>query len=199
MSRSIIAGAACALCLAASPAAAEPFQNFIDMCLDTNLDRQAAGSMAKANGWIPLSLEGMDLGEDSLRDPVLYLSADPATVSDKSVWDIEMLMTGWGGGQEIFGIPGVRMDACVVMSESSDPATLRSRLQDWLDVEPVMLDGEEAWVFSRDGAGFRSEAALMDLGEEELPRLARDKKVFMAALIPEDGMAGLMLAIFRAD
>ncbi len=199
MSRRIIAGAACALWVSASAAAAEPFQSWIDMCLNTNLDLQAAGALAKADGWTPLSVEDMDLGEDNLQDPVLYLSADPATLTDKSVRDVEMLLTGWGRGEEIFGVPGVRMDACVVMSEASDAATLRSRLQDWLGIESTMLDGEETWVFSRNGAGFRSEAALMSLAEDELPRLAREKKVFVAALIPEDGMSGLMLAILRAD
>lgn len=199
MSRRIIAGAACALWVSASAAAAEPFQSWVDMCLNTNLDLQAAGALAKADGWTPLSVEDMDLGEDNLQDPVLYLSADPATLTDKSVRDVEMLLTGWGRGEEIFGVPGVRMDACVVMSEASDAATLRSRLQDWLGIESTMLDGAEAWVFSRNGAGFRSEAALMSLAEDELPRLAREKKVFVAALIPEDGMSGLMLAILRAD
>lgn len=200
MARLIIACATCALWLSASPGAAEPFRNYVDLCLDTQADRHAAGAKAKAAGWTALPAGTIDFGDQAFQDPAMYLSVDPASFSDKGPpADFDILMTGWGSGEQNFGAPDVRVDACVIMSESVDAATLRSRLQDWLGIEPTDLDGEEAWVFSRDGAGFRSEAALMDMDEAELPRIASERKVFIAAIIPAAEMTGIMLAIFRPE
>lgn len=199
MSRWTIAAAACALWLSAGPVAAEPFQNYIDLCLETQANRLEAGAKAKAAGWYLIPAGSIDLGDETFRDPALYMNVDPADLTDKGEpADFDVLMTGWGAG-EVFGVSGVRVDACMIMSDSTDAATLRSQLQTWLNIEPFDLDGEEAWLFSREGSGFRSEAALMDLEESELPRIAREKKVFIAAVIPAEDMSGLMLAIFRGD
>ena len=129
MYRSIIAGAAASLWLAASPVAAEPFQNFVNMCIETNLDRQAAGGMAKAAGWIALPAQDMGFEDDGFVDPAIYSSIDPDSVSDKTVGDFELLLTGWGSGEVAFDFPGVRMDVCAVMAEAGDAASLTSRME----------------------------------------------------------------------
>ena len=110
MFRSIIAGAVCALGLAASPAAAEPFQSFLDMCLDTNADRQAAIAVAKAAGWYSMTPEALDMESDELQEPTLHLSIDPAQMSDKGPHaDMDMLVPGWAGEAWDNGFDGVRM------------------------------------------------------------------------------------------
>jgi hypothetical protein len=198
MSRSIMAGAACALWLAAGPAAADPFQTFFDICIGTNADREAAGARAKAAGWYRMPMEGMERGEEDFRDTVVYLSIDPAEAGDKGPpEDFEILITGWGTGEEVFDIAGVRVDACVVMSASDDLPGLRSRVADRLGFPIMVLGDEEGWVFSREGTGFRSEADLMLLDESELPRIARERKLYMLGAMLEDGMAALMLGAVR--
>lgn len=200
MFRLSIAGGACALLLSASPVAAEPFQNFVDMCIETNLDRQAAGAVAKAAGWVALPAEDMGFEEDDLLDPAAYSSVDPALISDKTTLDdMELLLTGWGGGEVAFDIPGVRMDVCAVMAGSGDVGTLTALMGDRLGFPRINLGGEEIWVFSREGAGFRSEDALMSLDEAELPRIAREKKLYLVGVIAEEDMAGLLMAAIRPN
>lgn len=200
MSRLTIAAAAGAIWLAASPVAAEPFRNFVDMCIETNLDRQAAGAVAKAAGWVVLPAEAMGFEDDGILDPAAYSNIDPARISDKAAVDqLELLLTGWGSGEVAFDFPGVRMDICAVMAGSGDVETLTARVGEHLGLPRINLDGEELWVFSREGATFRSEAALMELDESELPRIAREKKLFVVGVIAEDDMIGLLMAAVRAD
>jgi hypothetical protein len=198
MSRLTIAGAACALWLAAWPAAAEPFRTFVDMCLDTNADRQVAGSKAKAANWHSMPAEVVESFGDDMRDPAAFLSVDPAEIGAKGPpADLEVLVTGWGAGEETFGVDGVLIDACVVMAISGDRSSLMARLQEWLGTPPVDIDGEPAFVFSRQGSGFRDESALTDLDDSEIPRIARERKVYMAGVIEEEGMVGLLLGALR--
>jgi len=200
MSRLSFAGAACALWLAASPAAAEPFANFEAMCLGTNADRQAAVAAAKDAGWVVMPPEMMEQGEEDFRDTQVYLSADPFTASDKGPpADLEMLITGWGSGEEVFGIGGVRVDACVVMSLFGERPDLEAVVTERLGFSPVNLGDQEGWVFSREGSSFRSEAHLMELDESELPRIARERKLYMLGVLNEDGMSGLMLGAVRPE
>ena len=201
MFRSIIAGAVCALALAASPAAAEPFENFVDMCLETNVDRQAAGARAKAIGWFPMPLDGAAMVESGLQDAALYMNVDPLTVGDKGMpHDLEMLATGWGSGEQVFDVGGVGMDACVLMTALADSEDLAARLEQTLGFGPQDFDGERAWAFSRVGAGYQSEAALLetlDKDPESLRRLASERKIYIAGVLVEDGLTGLMLAALR--
>lgn len=200
MSRLSLAGAACALWFVAAPVAAEPFANFVDLCLETNADRQAAVSAAKAAGWFPMPPEAMDGSDQEFRDLQVYLSADPFAQSDKGPpADLEMLMTGWGSGDEVFGIGGVRVDACVVMSLFDDRSDLAALITERLGFAAINLGDQDGWVFSREGSGFRSEADLMELEESELPRIARERKLYMLGVLNEDGMAGLMLGAVRPD
>ncbi len=200
MSRLTIAGAVCALWLAASPVVAEPFENFVDMCLKTDVDRQAAGARAKAIGWFAMPVDPATAGEAELEDAALFLSADPATLSEKEFAEIEMLVTGWGAGEQVFDVAGVRMDACVVMSSSVDGDHFASRLERELGFAPQDFDGERAWAYSRVGGGYRSEQALLEMTDEDpeaLRRLAAERKIYIAGLLEEEGMTGLMVAALR--
>ena len=199
MSRLTIAAAASALWLAASPAAAEPFRNFVDMCLNTNADRQAAVSRAKGIGWHPMAADALGLGED-LEEATLHVSADPALMTAKGPpADLEMLVTGFGGGQMDFGVEGTRMEACVVGAVGRDPAELEAQLEERLGMPPAELDGQRLWMFTRAGAGFRSEAAFLEQGDEEALRTIAERKLYMAIVIPEGDVVVIMLATFRPD
>jgi hypothetical protein len=197
MSRLTLAGAACAVWLAASPAAAEPFETFVEMCLDTSLDRQVVDARAKAAGWVALPAAEGDLPED-IRDPAMYSSVDLRSVGDKGMpHDLEFLMTGWGTGETVFGIAGVRTDLCMVLSPASDPAALEARLQELFGFAPVEAEGAPAWLFSRAGSTFRPELALIDMPDDEALRIATERKVYIAGILPQDDMFTLMLATIR--
>ena len=199
MSRLTIAGAACAVWLAASPAAAEPFQTFIDMCLDTNLDRQRTDALAKGGGWTPIPAGQIDLGED-VQDAAIYANVDPAAMGDKGAPDdFEMLMTGRSSGEAAFDMPGVQLTICMVFSTSADPNALQDRLQTLLGSPPTEMENVSAWIFSRAGSTFRSEASVIDLPDEEALRVVTERKVYIAAVLPEDDVVGLMLATIRPN
>lgn len=198
MSRSIIAGAACALCLAASPAAAEPFQSFIDMCLDTNADRQAAIAVAKAAGWYSMTPDVLDMESDELQEPTLHLSVDPALIGDKGPpADVEMLVTGWAGEAWDIGVDGVRMDACAIGAPFGDAAALQAQLEQRLGVPSVDMDGQRAWAFTRVGERFQSQADFFKMEDDEALRTLAAGKLYMAVVLPEDDVVVIMLATFR--
>jgi len=200
MSRLSFAGAACAVWLAASPVAAEPFANFVDMCLRTDVDRQAAGARAKAIGWYAMPIDAETADESEMEDGALFLSVDPTNVGDKGMPnDLEMLVTGWGSGEQVFDVGGVRMDACIIMTVAGG-GDFAARLEETLGFAPVDFDGEKAWAFSRVGAGFRSESDLLlalDEDPESLRTLANERKIYIAGVLEEDGLTGLMLAALR--
>lgn len=200
MSRLSIAGAACAVWLAASPTAAEPFQNFVDMCLDTNADRQAAVALAKAAGWHSMTADALGLESDELQEPTLHLSVDPARMSDKGPpADLEMLVTGWGGEAWDIGVEGVRMEACAIGTPSGDVAELQARLESRLGVPSIDMDGQRAWAFTRAGQGFRSQAGFFEMEDDEALRTLAGGKLFMAVVLPQDDVVVVMLAAFRPD
>lgn len=202
MFRTMMAGAVCALGLAASPVAAEPFENFIDMCLKTDVDRQAAGARAKAIGWFALPVDPASAEENGMEDAAVYMNVDPLNAGNKPPHDLEMLATGWGAGEEIFDVGGVGMDACILMTAQTNGETLAARLENLLGFAPTMFDEDSGWVFSRVGSGFRSEAALLDLNDDDIEaliRLASERKIYFAAVLLEEGMSGLMLAAIRTD
>ena len=201
MSRLTIAGAAFALSVAASPVAAEPFQNFVDMCLKTDVNRQAAGARAKAIGWFALPVDPSMADESGMQDAAIYMNVDPLNPGSKPPLDLEILFTGWGAGEEVFDVGGIGMDACMLMTAQTG-GDLGARLEEMLGFPPTNFDGREAWAFSKAGRGFRSEAALLESSEEApevLLRQARDRKVYLAGVLTEDDMTGLMLAAIRAE
>jgi len=201
MSRLSITGAACALWLAASQAAAEPFQNFVDMCLQTDVDREAAGARAKAIGWFAMPVDPATGEEAELEDAALFLNVDPQTMSEKDFAELEMLVTGWGSGEQVFDVSGVRMDACVVMSSLAGGEHFADRLEAVLGFGPISFDGEPAWAFSRVGSGYRSEEALLEMADDDpgtLRQIAAERKIYIAGVLEEDGMSGLMVAAIRA-
>ena len=201
MTRPFLAGAAICTWLLAWPAAAEPFQTFLDMCLATNADREAAGVRAKGAGWLPMPMDAEDVAELGLKDPILFINGDPSAVAEDAKTDeFEAMMTGWGDGKVMFGVGGVRMDICVVTSGIGDLEPFQARMTDTLGMSPVALDDKmELWAFSRQGSGFRSEASLVDADDEDIPRIARERKIYFAGVIPAGSSLVLMIGALRPE
>ena len=139
-------------------------------------------------------------------DCQITASSPTATSADTSgkgpPADLEVLATGWGSGEDVFDISGVRLDACIVMTFLGASDTFAERLEEMLGFAPMDFGGERAWAFSRVGAGYHSEADfLTSTGEDPdaVRSLARERKIYVASVIMEDGMTGLMLAALRPD
>lgn len=188
---------ACALLLSAGAAVAEPYDNFIDLCLDGNGDRTFASAAAKRAGWTPFPNEAVTELEAQFRDPAVFLNFDPNATRPPET--PEFLMTGWGAGGDIFEIPGIRVDVCIVATPALDTAALQRRVTTLLGFESIDIQGQRAWVFSRQGSAFHEEEELLVMSEEELHSYVRERKIFVVGLLAQDGMAGLMLGALRPD
>lgn len=200
MSHSILTGATCAFWLFAGAVAAEPFQQFATLCLDTDSDPQAAGARAEAAGWVIVPhdpADAADPGNAELRDPRAYFSVDPQTLGDRAPpEDFAFLLTGWNANGGPFELDDVKVDLCIVVGGDGDPATLAARMEQRLGFAPIDRAGAPTWVFSRRGRGFRPEFALI-LDDSERARASRERKLYFAAVLDEGGVAGLALGAVR--
>lgn len=196
--RSVLAAICVAFALPASDDVAEPFEQFVDFCLNTNAEREVVAGAVKSAGWFTLPAEEL-FEDDTFLEPALFIRDDPATFTDKGAPpDMGMIITGWGEGEEAFDIPGVRMDLCMVVVNDDDRADgLRHSLQDLLGFEAREYEGEAVWIFSRQGSAFRSEQEAFDVEDSEIPTLARRKKLYLAAVIAEDNFVGLLMGALR--
>lgn len=199
MSRLTLAGAVCALSLTAWPAAAEPFDHFIEMCLRTNADAASAAAAALRAGWHrKLDEETADHGTALFAAPVIYLSDDPA-MGDGSRAFVDFLMTSTASGEEMFGVPDTTIEACSVVTEH-DLTAQRARMTRELGFEPLESSESIIWIYSRDGDAFRSEASLADveLDASEMLRLLRERQFFFA-MVSEHGTGAVAITtqLFR--
>lgn len=199
MFRTSIVSAAVALWLAASPAAAEPFEHFIDMCLKTNANAASAAEAALKAGWHREPAEETENhGNELFAAPVIYLSDDPAT-GDGSPEFVDFLMTRTASGEEMFGVPGTIVEACSVVTEG-DLAAQRARMARELGFGPLESSASIVWLYSRDGDDFHSEAALADveLDATEMLRLLRERQFFFAMVTEvETGTVAITTQLFR--
>lgn len=195
MFRSFVVGALLALGLAGT-AAAEPFGEYIDLCFKPDANAQAAGSAAQDLGWVKMP-EGSFGSDAPFQDPSVYLSFDPYTLGDKEPpADMRMLITGWGEGEAVFGLDGMRLDLCAIAMMSGDASALRSQMAGHFGFAPGHIDGEDVWAWSRQGSRLQSEAALFDEGQD--PNTAiMGRKVFIAGVTEEEGMVLLILGAIR--
>lgn len=188
---------ALAVLLLAPSAQAQTYDDFLNICVSGNADRQAVAAAAKSAGWhqLPSDILG---DEPEFQDGEIYLSDDPAQFSDKGPpADMRMLMTGWGDGEQVFGISRVRLDVCAVGKIQGDAGGLRDQIETLLGPASTDYEGQPMWVVSRRGRGFQSEEALLDMDEEALPEVARQKKLYIAGIIEQDGFAGIIFAAVR--
>ncbi|GAA0651060.1 hypothetical protein [Brevundimonas lenta] len=197
MFRAAAVGGVLAVCLFASPAAAEPFENFVKLCINTKVDGATSAALAKADGWVPLPPE--TLGEEPMfEDPRIFLSQDPAGFTDKPPTELDLLMTGWGSGEDVFGLGGVKLDFCAIAPVIGEKGDFIAQLGAFLAIEPMQVQEHTAWVFSPQGAGFISRPDLLDDDSEaEFLRVVREEKVFLATVVESDGTEMLLIGAIR--
>ena len=90
----------------------------------------------------------------------------------------------------------------MVASPTAEATDLGDRLEDMLGFASTDMGDVQAWAFSRAGSGFRSETDAVQSADDDpeaLRRLAGERKIYVAGVIIEEGMTGLMLATLRPD
>lgn len=197
MFRWVSTGTVAALCLFVTPAAAEPFDDFVNLCVNNDGRREVVIAKAEERGWFRLPAEA--LPEDGeFRDTVAFLSANPEDHPNGMPADLRMIMVGRGDSEKLLGVTSLEMEACavVLLAETSDSASWAGRLDRMLGFGAKSTGEDPLWVFSRAGSGFRSEADLMDLPDDQLSAVAKQRDLFIAGLLGED-YSGLLFAAIR--
>ena len=198
MFRSVVGGAALALCLAASPAAAEPFQSFLKACVATDGDAASAIAAVGDIGWKPLPAEAFpEKADEEVRNLTMHLNFDPEGAELPE--SMEMLMTGQADGAMVLDAPGIMMDICGVLAPDGDAEHLIRQVAAHFGGSPQMTeDAFTAWAYSRQDDRIVLEADLMDAEDAEILEALRQRPLFAIYVVREDDMAGVMLGAFRS-
>ena len=181
----------------AGSAWADPFDTFVDLCIDTDASAAAVAATAKGAGWsrAPESLAAAAGTE--FRDPVVYMNKSMDEFQAKGAADeLELVFAGWGASETVMDVAGMRIDFCMVGAPSWDGEALGDQFKTFVGFSPVPLKSEamEGWVFSRGPAGFVSEAALIDMQEDEAIAAMQGKPLYLAFAVKGEGFSGLIYA-----
>lgn len=182
----------------AGSVSAEPFDDYVEFCLKPETNAAAANTAAQNAGWFKLPAEIYAGEEVPFEDPSSWLNFNFYEADKALPPDIRFMMTGWGEGEAVFGIEGMRLDFCMVGVMGGDMTALRARMADYFDFDSVEVDGEEIWVYSRQGARLQSEAAIFSEGSDPTAA-AEGRKIFLAGVTQEEAMVMLILGFIRPD
>lgn len=197
MSHSVLAAALGAVALlAASPVAAEPFQNFLRMCMVADAEARAAGDAADAAGWT--KFPASDLGEGGdlpFEDAEVYVFLSSAD-EEKAIAEMEILLTGWQSGEEMLKAEEVRLDLCAVGGPGAIGDAIEA-MEDHIGFPPVDINGSTVWMFSRQGERFRSENDYFDDESEARIEAVLTRKLRMAGVMRQGDMTLFLLGAAR--
>ncbi|MFC7377271.1 hypothetical protein [Brevundimonas sp. GCM10030266] len=198
MFKVISATALAAGLLFAAPVAAEPFDTFHDLCFATHGDRPAAHAEAKRRGWTEIPTEALgDMAEEMFRELVMHTNFNPAT-GEATDGAPGLLLTGWGDGEEMMGAESVVVEICSLMSPELELEDAEQRLTALVGARAVAPDEEKMWLYSRVDGRYVSEAALQEFAGGEIEAVARQRDLYVAFAMEDDGARVLMLGAVRS-
>jgi hypothetical protein len=192
----MLAGAVCAWAMAGA-AMAEPFESFMTLCVDTNGDRPAAHAAAEQARWAPLPAEALGSDDAQFRELIVYANFDPAD-GRSAPPSPEVLMTGWGDGEEMMGAENVVLEVCGVMAPAMDASRMGQRITDLIGARASEIDAQPMWFYSRDGDRFVSEAALAEADYGAIEAAARERDLYVVYALEQDDAGILMLGAVRS-
>ncbi|MDQ3125202.1 MAG: hypothetical protein M3Q74_06295 [Pseudomonadota bacterium] len=198
MFRWVTTGAVAALCLVVSPVSAEPFDDFINLCVNNDGRREVVIAKAEERGWYRLPAEALPEDGGEFRDTVAFLSVNPEDHPGGMPADLRMVMVGRGDGEKTLGIARLELEACavVLLADTGEAASWAGRLDQTFGFGATSKGELPLWVFSREGSGFRSEATLMDLSDDQLVAVAKQRDLYIAGVLREE-FEGLLFAAIR--
>lgn len=195
MPRSVIIAACAAIAFLPASAAAEPFETFLGMCVGADADAASAVAAAENAGWTKLPSDIFSPEDMPFQEPSIHVNNLPDDAKDSST--LEMLITGWVDGEEVFEIEGTRMETCAIGASPADPVEMSRRLEAHFGFAPTTLEGEQTWVYSRQGSHFRSENALLEQEDGAIGAAALTRKLLVAAILTTDGPTVLLVGALR--
>ncbi|CAN5296339.1 hypothetical protein BH09PSE1_BH09PSE1_03410 [soil metagenome] len=198
-SLALAAGVVTILAGAAAPATAEPFSSFVDMCLTTDANHEAAAAAAKRAHWYQMPGEVFDEVPE-LQDAALYLSFDPTGTAGPPIdGAFEVMVTGSADSEGAIEMEGMSLGLCGVMSPGMDVEATRRQVAARLGAQPTTTaEGETIWLYSRKNGQLVSEAALTDAKDETILEAVRHRDLYVVFLLDEEGTTGLMAGAIRA-
>jgi hypothetical protein len=181
----------------ATAVAAEPFEAFLDLCFANNAQVQAVDAAAKRAGWSVAPEELRAALAEEFRDPIAYLNTPIEQVHDKNADALEIVVAGWGDGETVMGVSGLKVDLCMILNAADSSETLKNQFKNLIGLAPTDIKDEQmqGWLFSRSPSGFASEAALLEMDDAEAVKAVRRKPLYLAFVVAEDGFSGLAFAV----
>lgn len=191
---------AVALLLFAQPAVAGPVENLEAFCIQTGADRAAASAAAVSAGWRPAPREMFDATNEQFRDAEIYVNFDLETGTLPPAGEVpQILMIGWGSGQDVFGFDGAILDACAILTMGADAAETVNAMTRRFGFSPVARE-EAVWLYSIAGGAFVDESALSDVEDSVILEVLDQRQIYMAGVMAEDPtMVALFVGAPRAD
>lgn len=173
-----------ALSLLAGPAAADPYDDFLDLCVASSGDGAAALAKAETAGFAEASGE-------------LY-----STFRLPDFPDAKIRVRGEGEAREvlIFGTAprddfgDMTGSTCIVLSPGLDAASAESRLETRLGF-PAFTDGAAdapMWYLTGGPDVWRSEPQLVGASDARIAEVAAQRPVTIFAVLPGAGFTALM-------
>ncbi|WP_298123717.1 hypothetical protein [Brevundimonas sp.] len=179
------------LCLAAlaTPAAADPYDDFLQLCVASGGDVAAAEAGARAAGFgdAPLAVSRAYRLEDFPQSTALTRSAGTAT---------EVFIVGTAPRADFDGMTGT---TCIVLAPGLDPASVETRLTEKLNFPPFDDGPADApmWYLSGGPDVWRSEPQLAGSTDDQIAEVARLRPVSIFAIVPGGDFTALMYGTLK--
>lgn len=179
------------LCLAilAGPALADPYDDFLQLCVASGGDVAAAESGARAAGFgdAPPAVAQAYRLEDFPQSRALTRSAGTAT---------EVFIVGTAPRTDFDGMTGT---TCIVLAPGLDPAAVERRLTEKLAFPPFDDGPADApmWYLSGGPDVWRSEPQLAGSTDDRIAEVARLRPVSIFAIVPGGDFTALMYGTLK--
>lgn len=179
--------ASLSLLLLPSIALADPYADFLNVCVAADGDRDVSEPAARAAG---------------------FIDADAATAQAMTFPDFPqslVLSRGEGDAAEVLVIgaappedfQGLTATVCLLISPEIEPEAARRRLEAAVGFPAFdRSNGAPVWYLSGEAGSWRSEPQLLGSSDEQIARVARERPVSIFAVTPAP-IGGLMHGTLR--
>ncbi|HEV2081737.1 MAG TPA: hypothetical protein VGR32_04700 [Brevundimonas sp.] len=175
--------------LLATPAAADPYDDFLELCVAPSGDVAAAQTKARAAGFGDAPAEVAR----TFRLPD-FPDAVPLTRGEGAA--MEIFIAGTAPREDFGAMTGT---TCIVVAPALDAGSAETRLETKLGF-PAFTDGAAGapmWYLTGGPDVWRSEPQLVGSSDARIAEVARERPVSIFAVLPVGSGAGLMYGTLK--